>query len=93
MENLAVTINLPNLKFNIPEDKINFHYLEKTIFHLSRKIGQEILEELLPLIDDRLMAERERGKLSHQGKILRYLSTLLGDITFSKRLYQDQEGK
>jgi len=93
MENLAVTINLPNIKLNIPEKEINFHYLEKIIFHLSRKIGQELLEKLLELIDDRLMAERERGKLPHQGKRLRYLSTLLGDITFSKRLYQDQEGK
>jgi len=39
------------------------------------------------------MAERERGKLSNQGKRLRYLITLLEDITFSKRLYQDKEGK
>jgi len=93
MENLEVTINLPNLKLNIPEDRINFHTLEQIIFNLSRKIGQEILEELLQLIDDRLMAERERGKLSHQGKRLRYLTTLLGDITFYKRLYQDKGGK
>lgn len=93
MENLAVTIQLPNLKLNITEKHLNFHYLERIIFDLSRKIGQEILEELLQLIDDRLMVERERGKLSHQGKRLRYLTTLLGDITFSKRLYQDREGK
>jgi len=93
MENLEVTIQLPNLKLNIPEKEINFHYLERIIFDLSRKIGQEILEELLQLIDDKLMAERERGKLSPQGKRLRYLTTPLGDITFSKRLYQDQEGK
>jgi hypothetical protein len=93
MEDLAVTIQLPNLKLNIPEDRINFHYLEGIVFDLSRKIGQEILEELLQLIDDKLMTERERGKLSHQGKRLRYLTTLLGDITFYKRLYQDREGK
>ena len=79
MENLEVTINLPNLKLNIPEKEINFHYLER-IFNLSRKIGQELLEGLLELIDDRLMAERERGNLSNQGKRLRYMTTLLGDI-------------
>jgi len=93
MENLAVTINLPNLKFNIPEKEINFHYLERIIFDLSRKIGQELLEELLQIIDDRLMAERERGELSNQGKRLRYMTTLLGDITFSKRLYRERSGK
>ena len=27
MENLAVTVNLPNLKLNIPEKEINFHHL------------------------------------------------------------------
>jgi transcriptional regulator CtsR len=67
MENLEVIIQLPNLKLNIPEKHLNFHYLEKIIFDLSRKIGQEILEELLQLIDDKLMAERE--------KRLRYLTT------------------
>jgi hypothetical protein len=93
MENLEVTINLPNLKFNIPEKEINFHYLERIIFDLSRKIGQELLEELLQLIDDRLMAERERGSLSNQGKRLRYMTTLLGDITFYQRLYWERSGQ
>jgi len=92
MENLEVTINLPNLKFNIPEERINFHYLEKIVWDLTRKIGQELLEELLQIIDDRLMAERERGILSNQGKRLRYITTLLGD-TFYKRLYWERPGK
>ena len=33
MENLEITINLPNLKLNIPEKEINFHILEKIIFN------------------------------------------------------------
>jgi len=93
MENLEITINLPNLKLNISEDSINFHNLERVIFNLSRKIGQELLEELLQLIDDKLKEERKRGALSNQGKRLRYMITLLGDITFSKRLYQERGGK
>ena len=93
MENLAVTVNLPNLKLNIPEDSLNFHTLERIIFDLTRKIGQELLEELLQLIDDKLKKERKRGELSNQGKRLRYITTLLGDITFYKRLYQDRGGK
>jgi len=93
MENLEVTINLPCLKFNIPEDSINFHYLEGIIFDLTRKIGQELLEELLEIIDNKLKKERKRGELSNQGKRLRYMTTLLGDITFSKRLYQDRGRK
>ena len=86
MENLEVTIQLPNLKLNIPEDRINFHTLERIVFDLTQKIGQELLEELLPLIDVKLKKERKRGELSNQGKRLRYMTTLLGDITFYKRL-------
>jgi len=93
MENLEVTINFPCLKFNIPEDSINFHTLERIIFDLTRKIGKELIEELLPLIDDKLKKARKRGELSNQGKRLRYMITLLGDITFSKRLYQKRGGK
>ncbi|MGB6371039.1 MAG: ISLre2 family transposase [Atribacterota bacterium] len=93
MENLEVTINLPCLKLNIPEDRINFHTLERIVFDLSRKIGQELLEELLQIIDDKLKKERKRGILSNHGKRLRYMTTLLGDITFYKRLYQDRGGK
>jgi hypothetical protein len=93
MENLEVTINLPNLKLNIPEDSLNFHTLERIIFNLSRKIGQGLIEELLQLIDDKLKKERKRGELSNQGKRLRYMTTLLGDITFYKRLYQERGGK
>ena len=81
MENLEVTLNLPNLKLNIPEDRINFHTLERIVFNLSRKIGQELLEELLQIIDDKLKKERKRGILSNHGKRLRYMTTLLGDIT------------
>jgi len=93
MENLEVTINLPSLKLNIPEERINFHTLERIVFELSRKIGQELLEELLQIIDDKLKKERKRGILSNHGKRLRYMTTLLGDITFYKRLYQDRGGK
>jgi len=93
MENLAVTINLPYIKLNISEDRLNFRCIERIIFNLTRKPGQELLEELLQIIYDKLMAERERGKLSNQGKRLCYLIALLEDITFSKRLYQDKEDK
>lgn len=37
MENLEITINLPNLKINIPEDKINLHNLEKNSLRFNPK--------------------------------------------------------
>lgn len=44
MENLEITIKLPFLKFKIPEECLNFYTLERIIFDLTRKIGQEIIE-------------------------------------------------
>jgi len=61
VENLEVTLNLPCLKLNISEDRINFHTLERIVFGLSRKVGQGLLEELLQLIDDQLKKERKKG--------------------------------
>jgi len=75
MENLEVTIQLPNLKLNRPKIKINLYNLEKIIFDLTRKIGQKLLKKLLQIIDDRLMTESERGSLYNQGKRLRYMMT------------------
>jgi hypothetical protein len=93
MNNLEATVKLPCLKLNIPEDNLNFHTLERIVFNLTRKLGQTLLEELLQMIDDQLKKERKRGILSNQGKRLRYMTTLLGDITFYKRLYRDKEDK
>jgi hypothetical protein len=39
------------------------------------------------------MTEREREEISNQGKRLRYMTTLFGDITFYKRLYQERGGR
>ena len=93
MNNLEAIINLPCLKLNIPEDSLNFHTLERIVFNLTRKLGQALMEEFLQMIDDQLKTERKRGELSNQGKRWRYMNTLLGDITFYKRMYQDEGGK
>ena len=42
---------------------------------------------------DKLKKARKRGELSNHGKRLRYMTTLLGNITFYKRLYQERGGK
>jgi hypothetical protein len=68
MENLEVTINLPNLKLNIPEESLNFHNLEGIIFDLTRKIGQELLEELLQLIDNKLKKKEKEENFPIKAK-------------------------
>jgi len=93
MKELQLTITLPSLQVTIPEDQLNFQYLEKFVFQLVKIIGQHILTEILQFLDNRLREERQRGELSNCGKRRKYLLTLLGNITYQKHLYQDKEGQ
>jgi hypothetical protein len=93
MKELQLTITLPSLQVTIPEDQVNFQYLEKFVFQLVKIIGQHILTEILQFLDNRLREERQRGELSNCGKRRKYLLTLLGNITYQKHLYQDKEGQ
>jgi len=93
MKKLKLTITLPSFELTIPEGKLNFQYLEQFVFQLAKIIGQHVLTEILKFLDNRLRKERARGILTNCGKRSRYLLTLLGNITYHKYLYRDQEGQ
>ena len=58
MENLEVTINPTSLKLNIPEENLNFHHLEGTIFDLTRKIDPSLLGTRLSAIIKQLEVQK-----------------------------------
>jgi hypothetical protein len=93
MKELQLIITLPSLPVTIPEGKLNFQYLERFVFQLTKIVGQYVIQEILQFLDNRLRKERQRGKLTNCGKRSRYLLTLLGNITYQKHLYRDQEGQ
>jgi hypothetical protein len=93
MKELQLTITLPSLQVTIPEDQLDIQYLEKFVFHLIKIIGQHVLTSILQFLDNQLRKERKRGELANCGKRSKYLLTLLGNITYSKHLYRDQEGQ
>jgi hypothetical protein len=93
MKELQLTITLPSLQVTIPEGELDIQHLEKFVFHLIKIIGQHILTSILQFLDNQLRKERKRGELSNCGKRSKYLLTLLGNITYSKHLYRDQEGQ
>jgi len=93
MKELQLTITLPSLQVTIPEGELNFQYLEKFVFHVTKAIGQHVLTSILQFLDNQLRKERPRGEFSNCGKRSRYLLTLLGNITYQKHLYRDQEGQ
>jgi len=93
MKDLCLTITLPSLQVTIPEGELNIQHLEKFVFHLTKIVGQYILTSILQFLDNQLRKERKRGELANCGKRSKYLLTLLGNITYSKHLYRDQEGQ
>jgi hypothetical protein len=93
MKELQLTITLPSLQVTIPEDELDIQYLEKFVFKLAKIIGQHILTSILQFLDNQLRKERQRGELSNCGKRSKYLLTLLGNITYQKHLYRDQDGQ
>jgi len=93
MKELSLTITLPSLQVTIPEDQLDIQHLEKFVFNLTKIIGQHILTSILQFLDNKLRKERPRGKLSNCGKRNKYLLTLLGNISYQKHLYRDQEGQ
>jgi hypothetical protein len=92
MKDLSLTITLPSLQVTIAEDELDFQHLEKFVFQLVKIIGQHILTSILQFLDNQLRNQRQRGKLSNCGKRSKYLLTLLGNISYQKHLYRDQEG-
>jgi len=93
MKELQLIITLPSLQVTIPEDSLDIQHLEKFVFNLAKIIGQHILTSILQFLDNKLRKDRKRGKLTNCGKRTKYLLTLLGNITYSKHLYRDQEGQ
>jgi hypothetical protein len=92
MKELQLTITLPSLQVTIPEGKLNFQYLERFVFQLTKIVGQYVIQEILQFLDNRLRKDRARGTLTNCGKRKKYLLTLLGNITYQKYLYRDKEG-
>jgi hypothetical protein len=82
MKELQLTITLPSLQVTIPEGKLNFQYLERFVFQLTKIVGQYVIQEILQFLDNRLRKDRARGTLTNCGKRKKYLLTLLGNITY-----------
>ena len=93
MKNLSLTITLPALQVTIAEDELDLQHLKKFVFNLSKIIGQHILTCILQFLDNQLRKDRKRGELTNCGKRTKYLLTLLGNITYHKHIYRDQEGQ
>ncbi|MFO7951809.1 MAG: ISLre2 family transposase [Bacillota bacterium] len=89
---IMVVLFLAQGIFEALKEAEDFSQLEEQIQKLSQQAAGQLFVEALEEIDQRLLAQKERG-LEVVGKRERTLLASFGEITFKRRLYCDQEGK
>lgn len=77
------------------EKELNFKSLEQNFFKIGCKISCEALKELLQTLDRKLEKEREKTIYRHKGHRKTTLKTLMGEVSFSRAIYQvmSEEGE
>jgi len=70
----------------------NFKDLERNIFRAICFRVRKVLEEVLLLIDEKLMEERDKEVLKNKGLRKRKIKTLFGVIELERRYYRDSNG-
>ena len=75
------------------ENQINLSFadLEKLMFTSVLETFQRAMVEILSLIDDFLMAQRDKGRYEHKESKKRTCITMVGTITINRRYYWDRD--
>lgn len=83
------------LNMILTENGISFNRLEKEIFEAACEMGCKLLANILEQIDKRISEEREKTKYRHKGRRKTTLKTLMGEVRFSRNVYEqiDEEGR
>lgn len=79
---------------NIRENRKKINNLEKEIFKIKCNEGCELMSEMLEKFDKKLETERNRSEFRHKGRRKTVLKTIMGEVEFSRCVYEhiDEEG-
>ena len=72
----------------VSEKKVSFNQIEKEIFRIVCKEGQELTRELLEFMDDELSLRRDRSVYRDKGKRKTSIKTVYGEVEYCRRVYQ-----
>ena len=74
--------------------ELSFNRLEKEIYAAGCRMACEALKNVLEEIDKKLAKERDKSKYRHKGTRETTVKTLMGEVTFSRVVYEstDDEG-
>lgn len=79
----------------LDEKELSFNRLEKEIYKASCEMACNVLKYILEEMDKKLAKDRDKSKYRHKGFRQMTLKTLMGEVTFSRAVYEniDDEGR
>ena len=80
------------LEIIIPEKELNFKSLEQNFYKKYCEMSCEAMKELLQMLDHKLQKERNKAVYRHKGHKETTIKTLMGEVTFSRTIYQVADG-
>lgn len=79
----------------VKEKEISFNRLEKEIYKAACKMACDFLSSILETMDNEISQKRDKKEYRDKGKRKTTLKTLMGEVIFSRRVYEhiNEEGK
>ena len=72
----------------LTENEINIKSLEKEIYDYACKLAAKAFSNFLEILDQELMKSRDKGLLRHKGHRKTCIKTLMGEVEYSRAVYQ-----
>lgn len=72
----------------LTEKEINIKSLEKEIYDYACKLAAKAFSNYLEALDQELMKSRDKGLLRHKGHRKTCIKTLMGEVEYSRAVYQ-----
>lgn len=76
----------------VKEKQVSFKEAEQKVFAYVCGVGREILRIMLEAYDDELSEKRDRKVYRDKGKRRTCIKTVLGEVLYSRRVYQTETG-
>jgi hypothetical protein len=89
--NISITINVEEEEIKYQKE-VGIEELEEVVQGLTAKIGQQVIEASIKVLDDRMVGEVPRS-WRNAGTEERWLTSSVGTVRYKRRIYLDDEKK
>lgn len=70
------------------KNEVTFNELEREIYKYGCEVARQLMIQVLKTLDDYLAKERDKKKYRDKGKRETSIKTLMGEVEYSRRIYQ-----